>query len=743
MNFKKKKEINSEEVNMKQDDIYHNFVSNNQNDNINGNIKSEEDSNNANSQVNNSNQTNDNQNKYVFKEKEYNGDFLEKHTVVTKASAVSRMFLIGFYLIAIVVGFLAFALIRSNRYEFYLKQDSVLIDTGSSYQIELIPKDANNFDYLNYSYSIADESVAKVDEFGTVTAVGSGTTTLKISLWPGLNNKTVKIISETIDIETVNIAIVKEDESNISYYADVKENQSITIKPIINSREDLNVSASYTSSDPNVATVDAFGNVTSKHSGVAVITANVNGHQGSITINVKKTGSSHSTTPQITAKPSQPAKTPVRFTPTPAVINSLTFSTNSLSIKRGSSSQIVAIISPKSLSNDRLSWQSSDTNIVSVNDNGMVTGVNVGEATITATTSNGKTATCKVVVTNENVNVTRLSLNVKDVTINANEKYQLIATITPSTATVRKLVWTSDNESVATVNQSGLVTGKSAGSTVIMVTSSDGKVIAKCTVTVKMVIATATPRPTVAPTVVPTQRPSSTPRSGSQTTKPTRVSLGVANQTTIYVGNQLLLSATVEPSSITNYSVKWTSSNSSIATVTDGKVVGVKAGTVDIKAEVNGVEGRVTIVVKNKSTTTTPTATNKPVVSSAPVSTPPSGSAFATKNIVLNTTTLTVNKGGSETFTITAKDASGVVEVTSSNTNIVKVDLPVGKENMPICNPPENLCFLDAMQRDDIVTITVKGVNPGTAYINLKIGDFEDIDNNAISGSAKIGVLVK
>ena len=363
---------------------------------------------------------------YVYKEKEYNNGYLEDHTKVTAASKASRGLLIGFYLLLLVLGVGAFLMIRTNKYEFYLKQDSVLIDQGSSYQVELIPKNERYFDYMNYNYSIADESVAKVDEFGTVTAVGKGETTLKISLSPGFSSKTMKIITEKIDVDNVEIGVFKGDSVEAKDTVDMNVNQSITVKPIVNSRNDLNVSGNYRSSDENVATVDEFGNITAKNPGTATIYSEVNDVEGQITIEVKDkaSGTIEPTTKPVdpTVKPTsttevKPTATPVTKptatpkptpTPTPKTITNIYISPSSVNLKKGSTAQLTVVITPSDLSSSSLTWSTSDSKVASVSKNGVVTANAVGKATITAKTNNGKTASCVINVTNDEVKATSI-----------------------------------------------------------------------------------------------------------------------------------------------------------------------------------------------------------------------------------------------------------------------------------------------------------------------------------------------
>ncbi len=668
---------------------------------------------------------------YVYKEKEYNKGYLEDHTKVTAASKASRGLLIGFYLLLLVLGVGAFLMIRTNKYEFYLKQDSVLIDQGSSYQVELIPKNERYFDYMNYNYSIADESIAKVDEFGTVTAVGKGETTLKISLSPGFSSKTMKIITEKIDVNDVEIGVYKGDNVEAKDTVDMTVNQSITVKPIVNSRNDLNVSGNYRSSDEYVATVDEFGNVTAKKPGTATIYSEVNDVEGQITVEVKDKAPIPTTKPtDPTTKPTSTTETKPTNTPkptaaptpktTPKVITNIYISPSSVNLKKGSNAQLSVVITPSELSSSSLTWSTNNSKVATVK-NGVVTAVAVGKATITAKTNNGKTASCVVNVTNDEVKATSITLNKTTLSLTIGGSYQLVATLKPENTSVRKLIWTSDNEKAAVVNQSGLVTAKAEGKATIMVTSSDGKAIAKCVVTVAKAV---TPKPTV------TAAPKSTASAKPTTTKPTSVSLGIASQTTKYVGDSLQLQAEVKPTTIKNYITKWSSSDTKIATVSSsGLVKFVSKGTVTITGEVNGVKGTATIIVKEK--TTTPTASA------------PAGTAFKADQIKLSSTTLTVDKNKTKTFDISITKAAGTVKVTSSDTKVLKVTLPKGDDDMPICNQSTNICFLDGFSGSDKITITVTGVGAGTAYVNVNIEDIETTAGSALSGAGKVGVLVK
>ena len=117
--------------------------------------------------------------------------------------------------------------------------------------------------------------------------------------------------------------------------------------------------------------------------------------------------------------------------------------------------------------------------------NGKVTGVKAGEATITVTTDDGgKTATCKVTVSNKEVNVTGVTLNKATLTLIEGASETLTATVAPADATNQKVTWKSSNAAVATVDAAGKVTAVKAGEATITVTTEDGGKTATCKVTV-------------------------------------------------------------------------------------------------------------------------------------------------------------------------------------------------------------------------------------------------------------------
>ena len=648
-------------------------------------------------QVNNEKDSNDKEEikediRPYYQEKEYKTNTLEENTVVTNASKISRFLLFGFYSLFIIIGVVVFFMLRADKYEFYLKKDEVSIFTGSTYQVELTPKNIRYFDYLNYNYSVSDPSVATVDEFGTVTAVGEGTTTLKISLSPGFTSKTMKIHSERISIDTLSLMIFKDDKYQMGDSITLSLDQSISLKAIANGREDLNTTVTYSSSNSSVAIVDEFGNVTAKKEGNAIITATKDGVEGKLNVTVKKGSSSSSS-----------SKT----------IQNISFSPDALTVKKGSSVRLVVNVTPKELSSSSFVWTSSNNNIATVDGSGLVKAISNGKTVITAKSSNGLITNCSITVTDEEVKISKITLNSSKETIYVGGSYQLKATISPQTATLRNITWESSNPSVAKV-ENGNVVAVSAGTATITASNDDGSVKATSVITVKK----STPTPT----------PSS---SG----KVTKVTLS-AGQTTKYVGETLQLSTTVTPSSVTNYTATWSSSNSNVATVSNtGLVSTKKAGTVVITVEVEGTKASCTIIVKNKQSSN-PTPTGTPT--QTPTQTPQvPASTFNKSYVNISTQTLTVNKGATAKFKVKLYNAVGLFAIKTSNGGAT-----VDKSTL----------WLDGLTEDTgepywaEKEVTVTGVTPGTTQIVITpdtagIATYDT--EKELSGSHTIVVTVK
>lgn len=276
------------------------------------------------------------------------------------------------------------------------------------------------------------------------------------------------------------------------------------------------------------------------------------------------------------------------------LVESITLSQTSLELEVGAaavttSATLSATVLPVKATDKSLTWESSNPDVVTVSEGPAtksvvgssvtVTAVGVGEATITATANDGSgvTATCTVTVTNAFVPVTSITLNETSKTLNSGGSFTLTATVAPDNATNKAVTWSSNSTGIATVSESGVVTGVAPGTATITATAADGSgVTATCTVTVKQPV-----------TSITLNKTSATINNGASTT----------------------LTATVAPNNATDKTVTWSTSNAAYATVdNNGVVTGKARGTAVITATANdgsGVKATCNITVNQLVTSVT------------------------------------------------------------------------------------------------------------------------------------------
>ncbi len=409
-----------------------------------------------------------------------------------------------------------------------LNASEVSLDVGETYQLTatVAPSDATN---KTVHWSSSDEEYVSISERGLLTALKPGNVTVTcVSDF----NQNIKATCEVKVNEQgpgeVKVTGVSLNRSTVS----LNLNQSVTLVATVSPSDADCKDVLWSSSDSDAASVDN-GVVTAKANGTATITVTSvdGGFKDSCVVSIN-----------------QPVVS----------VTSVSLNKTSLSLEVGSTSTLVATVLPSNATNKAVSWFSSDSNIVSVND-GLIKAQAAGSATITVKTSDGaKTATCRVTITEPTVNVTSVSLNSSSLALEAGQTSTLVPTVLPENATNKKVTWTSNKTSVATVSTSGLVTAKAKGTATITVKTSDGAKTATCSVTVT--------EPYVAVSSVSLSK----------------------NSLEVGVNRTASLTATVLPSNATDKSVSWNSSNTNVAKVsTSGVVTGVAVGTANITVTTN------------------------------------------------------------------------------------------------------------------------------------------------------------
>ena len=470
-------------------------------------------------------------------------------------------------------------------------------------------------DNQTVTWSSSDPNVATVDNSGTVVAVGAGTAAITV-LTEDQGKTATCVVRVWKKVTGVSL-----DQTTLGL--NVGESTSLTATAAPGGAANRNVS--WSSSANAVATVDAAGRVTAVSAGTATITVTTEDQGKTATCAVTV-----STVP----------------------VSGVTLDKSALTLLVGDTRTLTAVVAPDTATNKTVSWTSGDSDIVSVA-NGVITALAPGEATITAT-AGSKSDTCTVKVYAAATGVT-ISDSAGPIQLNVGGSKALSATVTPDGAN-QAVNWNSSNTGVATVSADGVVTAVSPGSAVITASSvADATKQASCSFTVvqpatdldlpqtsldfdlstatktAVLSATITPGDSTDPviwsisdtgvaqlsaasmengvstvTVYALKAGSATisvvcgEQSGRCTVSVTNPATGVLldNGTlTLTRGDTKQLLATVLPADAQD-NVGWSSSDTAVATVTDGLVRAVAKGTATITATANGHSATCSVTVE-------------------------------------------------------------------------------------------------------------------------------------------------
>lgn len=180
-----------------------------------------------------------------------------------------------------------------------------------------------------------------------------------------------------------------------------------------------------------------------------------------------------------------PEVKPEPISPTKVAVTSVTINRTSAEIVEGETAQLTATVLPSNATEKAVVWSSSNQAIAAVSGSGLVTALSKGNATITAS-ADGKSASCSVTVLVKMVAVTEVSLNKTSLLLILGMSDTLSAVVLPADATDKTIVWSSSDETVATIDQEGRVSAKGIGNAVI--NAKAGSINATCSVTVTDVV---------------------------------------------------------------------------------------------------------------------------------------------------------------------------------------------------------------------------------------------------------------
>ncbi len=248
-------------------------------------------------------------------------------------------------------------------------------------------------------FSSSDDSIVKVDENGKITALKEGTVTITIKTKDGKNSISCEVVVSNKVVEVENISISGKNQVIVG--------NTIKLTVSITPDDATNKNITWKSSNTKIATIDKNGVVKGIAPGTVTITAtsdNGKSNTKKITI-VAATNNQNSTpkpdTPTTDSEPSQPQPE----APTNVAVESIKINEGNISIQEGNSKKLTYTINPANATNQMVDWESSNNDIVSVDNNGNIVALKVGTAQITVRTKDGnKTSTITVTVTEKPVN---------------------------------------------------------------------------------------------------------------------------------------------------------------------------------------------------------------------------------------------------------------------------------------------------------------------------------------------------
>ena len=319
-------------------------------------------------------------------------------------------------------------------------KSSTQIQYGQSEKLVVTYNPIDTTDDTTVIWTSSKEDVATVSTDGTINAVGVGTATITARVGDNITSTcevtVLPVPLNSISIKEQNIELVKGETKELTVLynpENTSDNKTVT----------------WTSDKEDIVKIDG-GTITAVGAGKAIITATVGNISATTTVNVN------------------------------VPLESITLNKQELILNKGNTIDVDIIYNPVDTTIEKVEdWKSSDTSVVTVDENGIITAQGRGTAYITATVA-GKEATCKVTV---NVPLTGIDLKAETELIKGQTEKLVVKLLPEDTTENPEMVWTSKNPEVADVSNDGIVTAKKEGTAEIVVKV--GNFEKTCIVTVK------------------------------------------------------------------------------------------------------------------------------------------------------------------------------------------------------------------------------------------------------------------
>ena len=386
------------------------------------------------------------------------------------------------------------------------------ITIGDSYPI-VLTFEPERPDNMEVKWVSSNEKVLTVSSSGVVTGVGGGDAVVSVITLDG-----IKVASCDVHVRIPVTGITLSKNMVETTLSAGNYQLSYTIEP---EGDGVDTSVIWSSSNTDILTVDQNGFVTFVSPGNATVICQTNdiGTDGNNLL---------ATCDFFISEP----------------VTSVTLDFTDVTLKLGDQFRLTAEILPVNATDKTVTWISSNTSVVTVDENGLLTAVGTGSAAVLVQSNDsGITAMCNINVYQP---VETVDINYTEMSVRKGTVFWLYAKAGPDNAVNKTIIWSTSNPRIATVDESGMVTAIEPGECIITATSQDTGIFATCSLTV---------------------------------TEPvTGISLNYTD-IAIYAGDKFALVPTVSPIDADNKAVTYLSSDTSIATVDEnGIVTGLKGG---------------------------------------------------------------------------------------------------------------------------------------------------------------------
>ena len=563
-----------------------------------------------------------------------------------------------------------------------ISQPTAEMIEGETVQLRAIVQPDNATDKA-VQWASSKQSVATISENGLVTAIAEGTSTITAIAGGKTGSCQVTVSKRVIAVSS--ISLNKEE-------LDLVEGDQETLVATVMPENATDKAVEWTTSAPDIATVDG-GKITAIKEGAAIITAKAGEHSTTCKVVVSK---------MVIA------------------VESIELNRTSVELIEGDSDILVANVLPDNATDKTVTWVTSDESIVTVDNSGKIKAIKEGKATIAAKAGE-KTATCAVTVSKRVIPVESITLDRTTLVMTEDESTVITATVKPDNATDKTVVWSTSDASIATVFD-GRVTAIKEGKAII--TAKAGEKAAMCEVTVKKLLIDVT-----------------------------SITLDHATLSLVK-GEEKTLVATVKPDNATNKTVTWSSSDGQIAEVDNsGRVTAVKSGTATITAKAGNKTATCVVTVStpiesislNETSITleegqatklvaiiSPSdADDKDVTWSTSASSVARVDQDGTVTAVKDGTAIITAKAGDKTATCTVTVKKKVIQVSSVTLNKTTLSLEKGKsETLVATVDPDNATDKTvnwSTSNETIVSVDANGkvtaLKSGQAVITAKAGE--------------------